>query len=54
ALPVSPLEQLEKLEQLRVLWHGESIALSDACEIPPPGVDTPEDLEEVRRQLAVR
>lgn len=54
ALSVSPLEQLEKLEQLRVLWHGESIALSDACEIPPPGVDTPEDLEEVRRQLAVR
>ncbi|WP_298720497.1 3-deoxy-manno-octulosonate cytidylyltransferase [uncultured Oceanisphaera sp.] len=54
ALPVSPLEQLEKLEQLRVLWHGESIALSDACEIPPSGVDTPEDLEEVRRQLAVR
>lgn len=52
ALPVSPLEQLEKLEQLRVLWHGESIALADACEVPPPGVDTPADLEVVRQQLA--
>lgn len=52
ALPVSPLEQLEKLEQLRVLWHGESIALADACEIPLPGVDTPADLEAVRQQLA--
>lgn len=52
ALPVSPLEQLEKLEQLRVLWHGESIAISDACERPQPGVDTPADLEAVRRQLA--
>ncbi len=52
ALPVSPLEQLEKLEQLRVLWHGESIVLADAAEIPPPGVDTPADLDAVRRQLA--
>ncbi|MBO1519137.1 3-deoxy-manno-octulosonate cytidylyltransferase [Oceanisphaera pacifica] len=52
ALPVSPLEQLEKLEQLRVLWHGESIALADACEVPPPGVDTPADLAAVRQQLA--
>ena len=52
ALSVSPLEQLEKLEQLRVLWHGEPIAISDACERPQPGVDTPADLEAVRRQLA--
>ena len=54
ALPVSPLEQLEKLEQLRVLWHGESIAISDACERPQPGVDTPADLAAVRRQLAAQ
>lgn len=53
ALPVSPLEQLEKLEQLRVLWHGESIAIADAIERPQPGVDTPADLAAVRRQLAV-
>ncbi|PSJ38200.1 3-deoxy-manno-octulosonate cytidylyltransferase [Zobellella taiwanensis] len=51
-LPASPLEQLEKLEQLRVLWHGEAIALARACVEPPPGVDTPEDLDAVRRLLA--
>ncbi|WP_375057993.1 3-deoxy-manno-octulosonate cytidylyltransferase [Zobellella sp. DQSA1] len=50
-LPVSPLEQREKLEQLRVLWHGESIALAEACVVPPAGVDTPADLDEVRRIL---
>ncbi|ART81558.1 3-deoxy-manno-octulosonate cytidylyltransferase [Oceanisphaera profunda] len=54
ALPISPLEQLEKLEQLRVLWHGESIAIADACERPQPGVDTPADLDAVRRQLAAQ
>ncbi|WP_445397969.1 3-deoxy-manno-octulosonate cytidylyltransferase [Zobellella sp. An-6] len=52
ALPASPLEQREKLEQLRVLWHGESIALAEACVVPPAGVDTPEDLELVRRLLS--
>ncbi|ART79026.1 3-deoxy-manno-octulosonate cytidylyltransferase [Oceanisphaera avium] len=51
ALPVSPLEQLEKLEQLRVLWHSESIAISDACTRPQPGVDTPADLDAVRQLL---
>lgn len=53
ALAVSPLEQLEKLEQLRVLWHGETIAIADAIERPQPGVDTQADLDAVRRQLAV-
>ncbi|NHI01945.1 MULTISPECIES: 3-deoxy-manno-octulosonate cytidylyltransferase [Oceanimonas] len=52
ALPAGPLEQLEKLEQLRVLWHGERIALGVAGEVPPAGVDTPADLEAVRRRLA--
>ncbi|OYD25127.1 3-deoxy-manno-octulosonate cytidylyltransferase [Oceanimonas baumannii] len=52
ALPAGPLEQLEKLEQLRVLWHGEPIALGVASEVPPAGVDTPADLEAVRRHLA--
>lgn len=52
SLPVSPLEQLEKLEQLRVLWHGESIALARARVTPPSGVDTQADLDEVRRLLA--
>jgi 3-deoxy-manno-octulosonate cytidylyltransferase (CMP-KDO synthetase) len=47
-LAVSPLEQVESLEQLRVLWHGESIAVHVSAERPGPGVDTPEDLERVR------
>lgn len=48
SLAVSPLEQTESLEQLRVLWHGERIAVHVSSERPGPGVDTPEDLERVR------
>lgn len=47
-LPASPLEQVESLEQLRVLWHGERIAVHRSAHAPGPGVDTPEDLERVR------
>ena len=47
-LAPAPLEQLEALEQLRVLWHGERIAVHVADEAPGTGVDTPEDLERVR------
>jgi len=50
-LAVSPLEQIESLEQLRVLWHGERIAVHVSPERPGPGVDTPEDLERVRRLI---
>ena len=50
-LAVSRLEQIESLEQLRVLWHGERIAVHVSLERPGPGVDTPEDLERVRRLL---
>ena len=49
ALPMAPLERLEALEQLRVLWHGERIAVHVSTREPGPGVDTPEDLERVRR-----
>ena len=49
ALPVSPLEQIEALEQLRVLWNGYPIAVHLAGEAPAAGVDTPEDLARVRR-----
>lgn len=42
------LEQIEKLEQLRVLWHGEKIHIELAQAVPEVGVDTPEDLEKVR------
>ncbi|WP_339387963.1 3-deoxy-manno-octulosonate cytidylyltransferase [Vibrio caribbeanicus] len=45
----SPLEQIECLEQLRVLYYGEKIHVDIARECPPAGVDTPEDLEIVRR-----
>ena len=53
ALPPSPLEQREKLEQLRALENGMSIGvrLVDAV---PFGVDTPADLEKARRILEAR
>ena len=46
------LENLEKLEQLRVLWNGERIHVELAQEAPEVGVDTAEDLEKVRSILA--
>jgi 3-deoxy-manno-octulosonate cytidylyltransferase (CMP-KDO synthetase) len=53
ALPPSPLERREKLEQLRALENGMSIGvrLVDAV---PFGVDTPADLEKARRILEAR
>lgn len=51
-LEAAPIEQLEALEQLRVLWHGERIAVHVSAERPGPGVDTPADLERVRALLA--
>ena len=53
-LAASPLEAIESLEQLRVLWHGERIAVHVSQARPGPGVDTPEDLERVRSLLARR
>lgn len=47
--PASQLEKIECLEQLRVLWYGEKIHVAVALEAPPAGVDTPEDLDAVRR-----
>ncbi len=49
SLPPSPLEDVERLEQLRALEHGLSIRVLDACRPSPGGVDTPADLERVRR-----
>ena len=43
----SPLESIEKLEQLRVLWHGMKIHVGVASEMPGHGVDTREDLARV-------
>jgi len=52
ALAQSPLEQAEALEQLRALWHGHRIAVVVSKAEIPPGVDTPQDLEAVRRMLS--
>lgn len=52
ALPMSPLETIEALEQLRVLWNGYRIAVHVIDAAPPAGVDTPTDLERVRRHFA--
>lgn len=48
-LAQAPLERTESLEQLRALWHGHRIAVHITQHAPGPGVDTPEDLERVRR-----
>ncbi len=47
----SPLEQMESLEQLRVLWYGEKIHIARALKTPAVGVDTAEDLAKVRAIL---
>lgn len=52
SLAPSPLESLEALEQLRVLWHGHRIAVHISSAPPGIGVDTPEDLARVRALLA--
>lgn len=50
-LAPAPIEAIESLEQLRVLWHGERIAVHVSLLRPGPGVDTPEDLQRVRAIL---
>jgi 3-deoxy-manno-octulosonate cytidylyltransferase (CMP-KDO synthetase) len=51
ALPPSPLEAREKLEQLRALEAGMRIDIVTVKTVPL-GVDTPEDLERARAMLA--
>ncbi|MFL5334160.1 MAG: 3-deoxy-manno-octulosonate cytidylyltransferase [Geminicoccaceae bacterium] len=53
ALPPSPLEQRERLEQLRALENGMTIGVR-LVEAVPFGVDTPADLEKARRILETR
>jgi 3-deoxy-manno-octulosonate cytidylyltransferase (CMP-KDO synthetase) len=48
-LESAPLERCESLEQLRALCHGYPIQVVRIEHAPAPGVDTPEDLERVRR-----
>jgi len=45
ALPPTPAEQVERLEQLRALQHGMSIGVTRLSASALPGVDTPEDLK---------
>jgi len=51
ALPPSPLEEREKLEQLRALEAGMSIAVARVDEAPL-SVDTHADLERARKLLS--
>lgn len=48
----SPLEEQEKLEQLRALENGVLIHAEQACHSIPPGVDTRQDLDNLRVLLA--
>jgi 3-deoxy-manno-octulosonate cytidylyltransferase (CMP-KDO synthetase) len=52
AMPPGRLEQLESLEQLRVLEAGMRIAVGVTPEPFPPGVDTEEDLAQAEQSLA--
>jgi 3-deoxy-manno-octulosonate cytidylyltransferase (CMP-KDO synthetase) len=51
SLKSTPLENAEKLEQLRALENGFEIRVADAVEIPGPDVNTPEDVERVLARL---
>jgi 3-deoxy-manno-octulosonate cytidylyltransferase (CMP-KDO synthetase) len=49
----APLEIAESLEQLRVLWHGEAIHVTQAAEEPGPGVDISSDSQRVLDFLGI-
>lgn len=46
--PASPLEKMESLEQLRILWNGSRIHMVISKDRIPPEVNTPEDLEKIK------
>lgn len=54
ALPPSPLENTERLEQLRAMEAGLRIVIATAQALPGPGVDTAADLERVGRLIEAR
>jgi 3-deoxy-manno-octulosonate cytidylyltransferase (CMP-KDO synthetase) len=47
----APLEKIESLEQLRVLWNGQVIHIAEAVVAVPGGVDTEEDLQRIKLLL---
>ncbi len=47
----SVLETVESLEQLRILWYGQSILVKTVSKTPEAGVDTPADLERVKKAM---
>lgn len=49
--PPSPLEETEKLEQLRAMHHGIELHAAQCCQYIPAGVDTQADLDHVRQLL---
>jgi 3-deoxy-manno-octulosonate cytidylyltransferase (CMP-KDO synthetase) len=53
-LTPAPIEQIERLEQLRALWHGERIHVARAEKRPGPGVDTEDDMLIVEQLLQAR
>ena len=50
-LAQAPIETTEALEQLRAMWHGYRIAVHVTLQPPGLGVDTPQDLDRVRRLM---
>lgn len=53
-LAPTPLEQTEKLEQLRALENGIEIRVAEAAQLPGPDVNTPDDLERVAAALGAK
>lgn len=47
----APLEKIESLEQLRVMWNGELIHIAEAVVAVPGGVDTEDDLQRIKSLL---
>lgn len=49
--PASPLEKIESLEQLRILWNGVRMHMVITKDRIPPEVNTPEDLKKITEYL---
>lgn len=54
SLDITQLEDVESLEQLRVLFYGYKIAVTICKDIPVGGVDTQEDLDNVRKMMSAK